>query len=444
MSIYEEITALRERIKDLERIEQPARSGGLPVYPTLTSGSVLFAGAGGVIAQDSTNFVWNDTNNTLAVPTLISSVIRPGALLDISNTGAGGDSSIELGSAATGNRYAYIDFHGDDTYTDYCLRIIRANTGANAESSISHRGTGPFSIIAVEAAPIQFYTSSAIRAYLDSSGNFGVGTTSPSALVHAKRTDGSYQYKSESATRTHGWGTSGTDFFLDDVTGAARRLTITTGGAVGISNISPTARLDIIDGSTATDGELGTLRISYSSDNNKKLYMGWDNTKNTNGVGYIQAVQTGTAYRALLLNPQGGNVGISMAAPTKALEIGVDSAGKPTTNTWQIISDARTKRNVTPYKMGFDLIRQIEPVNFEYNGKGGTPEGDSGVGVLAQDIEKFAPQMVRRVKTKVDKDDDERLEYQGNEVQYAMINAMKEAFARIEKLEAKEPKNPKS
>jgi len=96
-----------------------------------------------------------------------------------------------------------------------------------------------------------------------------------------------------------------------------------------------------------------------------------------------------------------------------------------------------------PYTAGFDLIRQINPVHFEYNGKGETPEVDSGVSVLVQDIETFAPQMVKRVKVKIDADDDERLEYQGNEVQYAMVNAIKEIFGRVEKLEGKAARNVK-
>lgn len=42
----------------------------------------------------------------------------------------------------TGNRYAYIDFVGDDTYIDYGLRLIRYNTGPNANSELISRGTG--------------------------------------------------------------------------------------------------------------------------------------------------------------------------------------------------------------------------------------------------------------------------------------------------------------
>jgi hypothetical protein len=60
--------------------------------------------------------------------------------------------SIELNYSGTGNRYAYIDFHGDDTYTDYAFRILRSNTGANATTGLLHRGTGNFYFETTEAA----------------------------------------------------------------------------------------------------------------------------------------------------------------------------------------------------------------------------------------------------------------------------------------------------
>ena len=62
-----------------------------------------------------------------------------------------GSTRMDLGSGGTGNRNAYIDLVGDATYTDYGLRLMRSNGGANTNSLISHRGTGAFIFEAVEA-----------------------------------------------------------------------------------------------------------------------------------------------------------------------------------------------------------------------------------------------------------------------------------------------------
>ena len=78
---------------------------------------------------------------------------------------------IEHGGLGSGNRYSVIDFIGDDTYTDYGLRIIRNSTGANAVSQILHRGTGNLQIRTQDAAAIILGTSSATRLTIASDGH---------------------------------------------------------------------------------------------------------------------------------------------------------------------------------------------------------------------------------------------------------------------------------
>lgn len=51
-------------------------------------------------------------------------------------------SYLEINHYGSGNRYAYIDLVGDDTYTDYGLRLLRYNNGANSNSILEHRGAG--------------------------------------------------------------------------------------------------------------------------------------------------------------------------------------------------------------------------------------------------------------------------------------------------------------
>jgi len=76
---------------------------------------------------------------------------------------------LELGTTLTGDRNSYIDFHGDDTYTDYGLRIIRSS-GSNGVSAISHRGVGDFYLSAADAAQIRFYTANTERLSISAVG----------------------------------------------------------------------------------------------------------------------------------------------------------------------------------------------------------------------------------------------------------------------------------
>ncbi len=88
------------------------------------------------------------------------------------------DQFIKVGAGRTGNGYSYIDLQGDTTYGNG-LRLIRLNTGANAQSSIEHRGTGDLQLVTYESAPIAFYTSGAERMRVTAGGNVGIGTSSP-------------------------------------------------------------------------------------------------------------------------------------------------------------------------------------------------------------------------------------------------------------------------
>ena len=86
---------------------------------------------------------------------------------------------MSIGEGRTsGNGYAFLDLVGDLTYTDYGLRFIRNNTGANANSNILHRGTGDLTIQTEEAAQIVFFTSNADRGRITSAGEWWMGYTS--------------------------------------------------------------------------------------------------------------------------------------------------------------------------------------------------------------------------------------------------------------------------
>jgi hypothetical protein len=87
------------------------------------------------------------------------------------------DAHLQIGKGATGNRNSYIDIVADTTYTDYGLRVIRNNTGANATSELKHRGTGALNFTTEEAAPIVFNTTNSPRATIDTSGRLLVGTS---------------------------------------------------------------------------------------------------------------------------------------------------------------------------------------------------------------------------------------------------------------------------
>jgi hypothetical protein len=95
--------------------------------------------------------------------------------------------------------------------------------------------------------------------------------------------------------------------------------TVTTTGNVGIGTMEPRALLHIAkDNSNAASGVTAALAISGLTSYTKRVEIGYDTTQDS---GYIQANDQGTAYKALALNPAGGNVGIGVTSPQAKLHI---------------------------------------------------------------------------------------------------------------------------
>jgi len=122
----------------------------------------------------------NSTQQVNVIDTTASSSKTTGAFIcdggiGITKTSYIGNTSIhsekiEINTAGSGNRNAYIDFVGDDTYTDYAFRIIRNDDGANSSSKLIHKGTGDFILETVNSSAIKFETDDVERMSISSSG----------------------------------------------------------------------------------------------------------------------------------------------------------------------------------------------------------------------------------------------------------------------------------
>ncbi len=127
-----------------------------------------------------------------------------------------------------------------------------------------------------------------------------------------------------------------------------------------------------------------------------------------------------------------GQVGIGTNNPNQLLSVNGD-AGKTGSSTWATFSDRRMKKNVNDFKDGLELVRDIRPVTFEYNGKGGyESDGKSYVGIIAQEMEKIAPYMVSKVASE---DFEDQRVYDANALTYILVNALKELDQKVEQLE---------
>lgn len=95
-------------------------------------------------------------------------------------------------------------------------------------------------------------------------------------------------------------------------------LTALDTGNIGIGNTSPPA-LFTVSGANGSTSTSTPQMIVTADDVTERLRIGVSSSGN--GTGFIQSFKEGTGAQNLLLNPNGGNVGIGNASPSVALSV---------------------------------------------------------------------------------------------------------------------------
>ena len=101
-------------------------------------------------------------------------------------------------------------------------------------------------------------------------------------------------------------GSTGTQNFVAKWTDSAGTLgnsiMFDNGALVGVGTTNPSYRLQV-----ATDGTGGQLGLTGATTNNKQMFMGYDTSNN---FGFIQVTYQGVSFEPLVLERDGGSVGI--------------------------------------------------------------------------------------------------------------------------------------
>jgi hypothetical protein len=279
--------------------------------------------------------------------------------------------------------------------TDYNFTTVNAigtpGTGTNEKSIVGSEG--------------YFYANSGSITVAD---RIGIGTTAPTSILDASVSDGV-----TSGFRFKGWSDASTPYLLSlgtqtyqDIfqiksvnglvtmgivgsigatpdlafqTNTTERMRITSGGNVGINMSSPTFRLHVNGGAIGnniarftTGGSGGGTRgmTVYSNDSYVKLQV-------TDNAGSV------STWAHLVLNPDGGYVGIGNTNPTYNLDVTGNArfTSSVTATGFFESSDARLKV-VVDEDYRHNAIANIKPKFYEKNGK-------FEAGYIAQDVQKI-------------------------------------------------------
>ena len=397
-------------------------AGGIPLLRQDGNNSALALGSEGTpsLKWDANTGIFSPGEDQLAIVTGANRAItctstqavgiktaNPNAALHVAgSTRVGADSAadafLEIGEGATGNRNSYIDIVGDTTYTDYGLRVIRNNTGANATSELKHRGTGALNFTTEEAAPIVFYTTNSPSMTITSGGLVGIGTSTPTNTSKL-------EIQTSSTTAPGLWvqtgGTTSAYPIVDVRNGANLDVFAIKGdgtsyfqGKLGIGTTTPSAKLHV---NTGTDenlwvGSLGgsgagvyLASVNDSTSTNQPLQIG--------SASVINFAISGTPRATI--DSSGRLLVGTIASPAHQLQVSTDSAGKPSTNTWTIVSDERIKEEIelADLDLCYQAVKNIPLKRFKWKDEVYTEEqvrDRRKLGWIAQDVEAVFPKAV--------------------------------------------------
>jgi len=275
----------------------------------------------------------------------------------------------------------------------------------------------------------EIFQCSILAPIASTTGSIGIGTSSPGSKLEIQQpSSGTAILASTTSSATANFRR-----FSADGNGAWIQLQKSRNATIG----SHTALID--------NDQIGVVYFSasngtsYEAAANVTAHV--DGTPSTNvPARLLFQLQNGTTSITPMTIKSSGNVGIGTTGPSYQLQLSTDSAAKPTTNTWTIASDSRIKTNVAAYTKGLAEIKQVNPVTYDYNGKGGIPAGPGGVSIIAQDLQPVFPECVGTYRGKLNPEDAEETDiynYNGHAITFALINATKELAAKVEALEAR-------
>jgi hypothetical protein len=278
--------------------------------------------------------------------------------------------------------------------------VATFSAGAVGTPSITTTGDTNTGIFFPAADTIAASTVGTERLRIDSSGNVGIGTSSPTAPLDVKVGTGNFSVGLQGVANTQLTSsgnmrfntTAGTTIFAQNATESMR---IDSSGKVGIGTSSPTQVLTVIGGGQAIYFGSSTRGIMSQDNGTRSTLLAVNPAVNAYHPLTIDATNIQFSNSATVaMTITSSNVGIGTASPNYKLEISTDSAGKPGVGgLWTVVSDERIKSNIVPANLDrcYEIVKSVPLKHFGF--AEGVYSDDQiqdkhNLGWIAQDVQK--------------------------------------------------------
>ena len=309
------------------------------------------------------------------------------------------------------------------------LRVESAE--ANAQASINFKNDARRYDVGINSSDSFFIsddTASSTRLTINSSGNVGIGTTSPGARLDVTSTDSDAVFLRSSQTNN-------TNVYITNTNATANN----------------TANLFFAPANNVAGSQISSIAIEdFSSSANRTADLAFSTRKDgtmserlkIGANGHLFATSADTSLANLTLKKSAGDTidYLQCRKTDNDLRIVLEGSGDVhnATGTFSAISDEKLKENIVDASSQWDDIKNIKIRNFSL--KADKLSEANMIGVIAQEIEKISPNLVKeRIDT--DPDTGEDLGTKTKIVKYSILHtkavkALQEAMTRIEALEA--------
>jgi len=337
----------------------------------------------------------------------------PAPALVFGNTTGSSQATIVSGTTSEGNLTFADGTTGNDSYRG----IIRYN----------HSGDY-----------MGFFTAATERMRVDSSGNVGINTSTPSKKLEVYAASASLQINSIVKNDTAGAGVAAIGFNVSS-SGAGEATSTKAGIGLQRNFVFGGGFLCFYNNNSGAAGDFTTADERMRIDGSGDLFMGTTSSILTTARLTVQATgssgiisATSTNVNLFCVNTNAATWDAISFRYNTSTEVGKIRCTS-TATTYTTSSDYRLKENVQPMVGALDKIAQLNPVTYNWKS-----DGSDGQGFIAHELQAVVPDCVTGEKDAVDADG--KPQHQGVDTSFlvaTLVKAVQEQQAIITALEAR-------